>query len=196
MKEIQFKQDKRSVRTRKQIKLALLKLVRTKDIEDISITELTNVAGINRNSFYTHYSSVYNILDDLNADILYTIDGIVSKYTYASFREDPYPLLHDFSEVITGNKYFTEYLLFSGSSGELIQKLKETLCERFYKIYVTERGNNRPYVKYMLSFLVGGVFDVYQSWFTNDKDVPLDEVTHMTADLLKRGIVVMRELSE
>ncbi len=192
----EFKQDKRSVRTRKLIKLALLKLVRTKDIEEISITELTALAGINRNSFYTHYDNIYNILDDINCDIISTIDNIVSKYTYHSFREDPYPLLHNFSEVITGNKYFTEYLLFSGSSGELIKKLKEMLCERFYKIYVTERGNDHPHVKYMLSFLVGGVFDVYQMWFTNDKDVPLDEITHKTADLLKRGIVVMREINE
>jgi len=192
----EFKQDKRSVRTRKLIKLALLKLVRTKDIEEISITELTALAGINRNSFYTHYDNIYNILDDINCDIVSTIDNIVSKYTYHSFREDPYPLLHNFSEVITGNKYFTEYLLFSGSSGELIKKLKEMLCERFYKIYVTERGNDHPHVKYMLSFLVGGVFDVYQMWFTNDKDVPLDEITHKTADLLKRGIVVMREINE
>lgn len=192
----EFKQDKRSVRTRKLIKLALLKLVRTKDIEEISITELTALAGINRNSFYTHYDSIYNILDDINCDIISTIDNIVSKYTYHSFREDPYPLLHNFSEVITGNKYFTEYLLFSGSSGELIKKLKELLCERFYKIYVAERGNDHPHVKYMLSFLVGGVFDVYQMWFTNDKDVPLDEITHKTADLLKRGIVVMREINE
>lgn len=192
----EFKQDKRSVRTRKLIKLALLKLVRTKDIEEISITELTALAGINRNSFYTHYDNIYNILDDINCDIISTIDNIVLKYTYHSFREDPYPLLHNFSEVITGNKYFTEYLLFSGSSGELIKKLKEMLCERFYKIYVTERGNDHPHVKYMLSFLVGGVFDVYQMWFTNDKDVPLDEITHKTADLLKRGIVVMREINE
>ena len=70
------------------------------------------------------------------------------------------------------------------------------MCERFYKIYVTERGNNRPYVKYMLSFLVGGVFDLYQMWFSNDKDVSIDELTRMTADLLKRGIVVMREINE
>jgi len=196
MNEIQFKQDKRSVKTRKLIKLALLKLVRTKDIDEISITELTAVAGINRNSFYTHYTSIYNILDDINGDILTTIDGIVSKYTYHSFREDPYPLLHDFSEVITGNRYFTEYLLFSDSSGELIRKLKKTLCERFYKIYVTERDNDKPSVKYMLSFLVGGVFEVYQMWFASDKDVPLDEITRKTADLLKRGIVVMREISD
>lgn len=196
MTQSQFKNDKRSVRTRKLIKLALLKLVRTKNIENISITELTALAGINRNSFYTHYTNVYNILDDINYDIVSTIDAIVAKYTYQSFREDPYPLLRDFSDVISSNKYFTEYLVFSGSSGELIKKLKEMLCERFYDIYVEARGNDRPHVKYMLAFLVGGVFDVYQMWFASDKDVPLEDVTRKTADLLKRGIVVMRELSE
>ncbi len=196
MNEIEFKQDKRSVRTRKLIKLALLKLVRTKEIDDITITELTALAGINRNSFYTHYDNVYNILDDINCDIISTIDSIVSKYTYNSFRDNPYPVMNEFSSVITNNKYFTEYLLFSRSSGELIKKLKENLCERFYNIYSSERGNDRPYVKYMLAFLVGGVIDVYQMWFSSEKDVSLEEVTKKTAELLKRGIVLMREISE
>ena len=48
----------------------------------------------------------------------------------------------------------------------------------------------------MLAFLVGGVIDVYQMWFSSEKDVSLEEVTKKTAELLKRGIVLMREISE
>ena len=196
MEELKFKQDKRSVRTRKLIKLALLKLVRNKDIDHISITELTALAGINRNSFYTHYTSICNVLDDINMDIVELIDSIIKKYTYAEFRAEPYPLLRDFSTAITENKYFTEYLLFSRSSGDLTAKLKEMLCDRFYQIYLRERPSTSPFAKYMLAFLVGGVFDVYYVWFRNDKDLPLDDITKKTADFLKRGLVVMHDLNE
>ena len=68
--ENKFKQDKRSLKTRKAIKLALFKMLKTTDMDSISITALTKLAGINRNSFYTHYTSIYNIIDDINCDIL------------------------------------------------------------------------------------------------------------------------------
>ena len=52
-----FKNDKRSVKTRRAIKIAFLKLLRTHDISEVNITEITRNAGINRNSFYTHYKT-------------------------------------------------------------------------------------------------------------------------------------------
>ena len=108
----QFKTDKRSIRTRKAIKFALCKMVKTHELSDISITDIAKMAGINRNSFYTHYKNIYNILDDINNDILVFTEGIIKKHTYAAFTEDPYPVMCEFSNAIANNKYFSEYLLY------------------------------------------------------------------------------------
>lgn len=190
----EFKQDKRSTKTRRVIKLAFLKLVRNKNIDDINVTELTTLAGVNRNSFYTHYATLSNVLDDLNADVVETIDQIINKHQYAEFREDPYPLMHDFSKAIAENRYFTEYLLFSRSSGDIIAKLKTKLCSRFHEIYATEHGDDTPYSKYMVAFMVGGVIDIYCEWFSNDKDLPLSDLTKKAAEVLKHCIAGMREI--
>ena len=40
---------------------ALLTLLEKKDIEFISITELTKKAGVNRTTFYLHYENKFNI---------------------------------------------------------------------------------------------------------------------------------------
>ena len=53
--------DLRVRRTLKAIRSAFYELVLTKNYSDISITELTDLAEINRKTFYLHYSS----LDDL-----------------------------------------------------------------------------------------------------------------------------------
>lgn len=189
-----FKQDKRSLKTRKAIKLALFKMLKTTDLEAVSITALTKMAGVNRNSFYTHYSSITNILDDINTDILFQVDEMLNKYTYKSFREDAYPLISEFSKNLSENKFFAEYVLFSKNNSDLLRKLKDYITDRCVKQYEVESGQKSEIVPYMVAFLVGGVFDIYGLWFTSGRNVPIQTVTEKTAEFINRGIRTMRDL--
>ena len=55
--------DLRVRRTLKAIRYAFYKLVLEKNYSDISITELTERAEINRKTFYLHYSSLEDFLN-------------------------------------------------------------------------------------------------------------------------------------
>lgn len=189
-----FKNDRRSVRTRRAIKLAFFKLIKTKDIADVSITELTKSAGVNRNSFYTHYKSVNNILDDINYGILAEVDKILKKYDYNGFKEDPKPLIMEVSNLIADNKFIAEYLLFSKNALDLVNKLKRFVCDRCVEAYKRERGEVSPYIPYMVAFLIGGVFDMYGQWFLSDKQIPLENITEKIVQFLSVGIRGMQEL--
>ncbi len=192
MKEI-FKTDRRSTRTRRAIKLALFKLLKTKDIESISITELTTLAGVNRNSFYTHYKGIHNILEDINYGILGEVDEILAKYDYKSFKEDPKPLIVEFSKAISENKFFAEYLLFSKNALDLVHQLKKFVCERCIEEYKRERGEITPFIPYMVTFLIGGVFDMYSLWFSSEKQIPLDTITEKIVQFLTAGMHAMQD---
>ena len=53
----------RSVRnTKKRLKEALLTLLQKKPVNEISVTELSELADVNRGTFYFHYTDVYDIL--------------------------------------------------------------------------------------------------------------------------------------
>ena len=43
---------------------ALLSLLEKKDIEFITVTEITKKAGVNRSTFYLHYDNVYELLEE------------------------------------------------------------------------------------------------------------------------------------
>lgn len=190
----EFKQDKRSKRTRSAIKIALLKLLKTKSYGEITVKELTELAGINRNSFYTHYSGVENIFDDLNDVVLFSCDRILSKYTYAQFRKDPYPLLKEIADALSGNRHYMEYLVFTGSPTGFLRKLKDSLCDRLYAVYLTERGDENPVVPYMFSFLISGLFEIYYRYFNEKGNVPLETVTVWAAKFMRRCIAVMSDI--
>lgn len=59
------KEDLRVSRTKQQLKDALLSILRIKPISRITVTELCRKAGLNRNTFYSHYRSPSNCLTKL-----------------------------------------------------------------------------------------------------------------------------------
>ena len=53
--------DRRCLKTQKAIKNALVELMSEKDISQITIKELAQRADINRKTFYTHYTRIYDV---------------------------------------------------------------------------------------------------------------------------------------
>ena len=47
--------DRRVRKTKRQLRLALMKLMSEKSVKDISVRELAAIADINRGTFYIHY---------------------------------------------------------------------------------------------------------------------------------------------
>jgi AcrR family transcriptional regulator len=57
--------NQRVMLTKHLIHQALLKMLKTRNINKISIRELCQVAGINRSTFYNHYGSQYDVLNEI-----------------------------------------------------------------------------------------------------------------------------------
>ena len=65
------KTDSRRVRMTKRIlKDSLLDLMAEKNISHISIKEICDAADVNRSTFYAHYESPYDLLDEIENDIV------------------------------------------------------------------------------------------------------------------------------
>jgi AcrR family transcriptional regulator len=74
------KNDPRVKRTRQYLKQAFIDLISVKDFESITIQEITNQAGVNRATFYSHFKDKYDLLDEtigelFNDEILRWIDS-------------------------------------------------------------------------------------------------------------------------
>lgn len=62
--------DRRSLYTKSLIKSSLLELLKTHSFTSISITALSEHAGIGRNTFYRHYNNLFDTLEDVINDAL------------------------------------------------------------------------------------------------------------------------------
>lgn len=63
------REDKRVKNTRQAIRNSFLKLIVEKPIERISVTELCRDAGVNRGTFYAHYTDAYDLRNSLETEL-------------------------------------------------------------------------------------------------------------------------------
>ena len=61
-------EDRRVIKTKKNLKATLIEMMGEISFEQISITELCKRAEISRITFYAHYSDKYALADDIFSD--------------------------------------------------------------------------------------------------------------------------------
>ena len=71
--------DLRIVKTRTNIKNSLIDLLAEKNVSKITVTELAEKAMINRKTFYRHYHTVQDVVDDINYDIVNDVISYAKK---------------------------------------------------------------------------------------------------------------------
>ena len=106
--------QKRKTTTKSDLKEALTRLLKKKDFEAISVSDITKEAGVNRGTFYLHYVDKFDMMDKLIDEILQNIllllkegqpknkqeafPGIVKIFEY--LKED-----FDFVHAMTLNRF-------------------------------------------------------------------------------------------
>ena len=63
-----MKEDKRIVKTKRELKRTLAELLREKPFEQISVKEICDRSSTSRITFYTHYKDKCDLLNDLFKD--------------------------------------------------------------------------------------------------------------------------------
>lgn len=61
---------RRSEKTKQLLKHTFAKMLRSKRYDEIKIKDLTHIADVSRNTFYVYYSSIYEMIDEIEQEII------------------------------------------------------------------------------------------------------------------------------
>ncbi len=78
--------DKRIIKTKRNLKETLIKLIKEKPFEKINVTNLCKLAQTSRITFYTYYEDKYALLEELFQDFT---DETVAKYHALQAKNNP-----------------------------------------------------------------------------------------------------------
>ena len=79
-KEMEKKEDRRVTMTKRMLKEALTEMLREVDIYHVSIRELCQRADINRTTFYKYYGSQFDLLADMENDLVEFLSNTIREY--------------------------------------------------------------------------------------------------------------------
>lgn len=193
---IQFKNDKKSIRTRERIKIALSILLKTHTIDEIKVLDITKISKISRNSFYTHYKTTNDVIIDIFNDILASFKDILEKYDYYQITANPYPLIKELTVYFDKKSAFVNYVVFSKDSSKIVQMLIDYFTNFYYNMYVEARGDSNPTIIYLINFIISGSLNFMYLWYRNKSEVAFEDAVSYVSKLIKQGIVMIREIKE
>jgi len=61
-------EDRRVRKTKRSLRDCLVRLMKEKKIQDITVREISEMADINRGTFYLHYKDIYDLLEHVESD--------------------------------------------------------------------------------------------------------------------------------
>ena len=142
MKSKSNQTDRRVIRTKREILRALTELLEQKSIDEITVKEITDLAGINRGTFYLHYIDKYDLLEKSVNKIIVEMREISSDILIKASEDNEPDQVKDeivqsstkIFEYVQDNHRFIQSLLSVNSSYSFHHKfnglLKDNLVEK------------------------------------------------------------------
>ncbi len=181
------KSESKYFRTAVKMDLALISLLDKKPFDYITVREICETAGVNRSTFYLHYETIGDLLQET---IRYFLNDFLSY-----FSTETQAIAHNITNcalnelIFICDKYLTPYLTYFKDHKHIFKTMllhNKTLgCDDVYKRLYENIFNpilhrfNYPdtYRKYVMMYYINGVTAVVNEWIKDDCQKPIEDIS-------------------
>ena len=163
-------------------------LLAKKPIEEITVTELSEAAEINRKTFYNYYSSVYMVAEEMEDEIVERFEETLRKIDFDTLLKDPVTTFNTLARLITSDLDFYENILTNRNQISFLQKIITSLKQRIRVLYFSSGSPDSDLNDYMLEYIVSGLVSVYQKWFISGRKTDIEVLSRYISMLAVCGV--------
>ena len=182
------KPDRRVLKTKKAIRNAFAELLSQKSIDEITVTDITYTADINRKTFYNHYSGVYQLIDEIENGIIASFDSAVADIDLKEALQQPRAIFENLHNIINRDFDFYGYLLKINGNWSLISKVTALLKSRIKKALLLQTRIEENKADVIIDFSISGMIAAYQSWFNSDRTQTIEEISEIIGMMCFSGL--------
>ena len=170
--------DKRIAETREKLRNALTELLLTEPMESISIRMITDKAGVNRSTFYAHYTCQRDLIDEIENDILSKLPDYVGGKPF-------YESILPFMQYLKDNAATFRILLSSSADTSFGEQIISAAMAKYNEIAtVADKDEKR------MSFIycVNGVVGLVREWISSGFEWSVERITRLVVELTFRSV--------
>lgn len=195
--QMEQKTDRRIIKTKKSLKNSLIQLMASKNVQDITVKELAEKADINRKTFYNYYNSIYDIVSEIEDEIVKSLEHSLSQWDLSHDLDMATKVFQELTTIITNDMEFYGNLLRmkhnDGLTNKLIHRMKERALESIKKsLWYKERCKLSPTlddatISIIVTYTINGMFAVYQEWFVSERKITIEELAIKVQQIVMNG---------
>lgn len=188
------RRDHRVRVTKMLIRRAFTDLLRQKPLQSISVRELCSKAGINRSTFYAHYSDVYDLLNQIEEEMLAELRVALEPLlrpeagnpTLAQITNRIFLCLGQNADFCTailgdyGDKSFT---------AKLIQMGRERCAQAYAQLFPNATAKQ---IDFFYTFVSEGCIGLLRRWMEEGMVTGAEELATMAENIMVYGMGWLR----
>ncbi len=188
------KENRSIQRTQALLKDGLMELMQQKPIQKISVKELTDSVNLNRGTFYLHYKDIYDLMEQVESDMLDEFQEINHTHKFSEMNGTPYPLLVDLFHFLKKNAEFGRILLIENRDQTFVDKLKSILRERCLTDWALmfETSNPELYSFYS-SYVLSGCIGIIETWLREGTAQSPEVMAKYTERMILHGLDALKK---
>ena len=149
------KNNKRRRDSQEKIEKAFIELLQTRDIKEITVTDIIKITGLNRSTFYANYIDIFDLADKTREKLEREFSNLFADYDYFNERSGA---LKMFKHIKENQLFYKTYFKLCYDDKHLISVYDKKRAE------MEHIDNN---VKYHIEFFRNGLNAIIKLWLSN-----------------------------
>lgn len=162
--------------TKECIVTALLRLMEVKSYSSITITDITNLAGVSRMAYYRNY----NNKDEILINHLIDQEKRLLKELHGDYAQTVHDMIFYIAEFFQENVLVIKAVFDAGLGHLLTNMLSERINNYFPVVNTSLTG------KYAVQFYVSAIIGVFRMWFDNGMVESASEISDILCNLINQ----------
>lgn len=173
-------ENQRVMLTKRLLKENMIDLLMEKDIYQISIRELCDAAGINRTTFYRYYGSQFDLLAEMEDDMINRIKAmLLGRESEVSAQT-----LTSICAYLEENLNLCRLLINNNIDPEFSSRLFQMEPIQLSLLNRLQNTFGADDLEYVSAFVINGSFRLLQKWLNKDKREPPEKIAILVANLV------------
>ncbi|MEB6340613.1 TetR/AcrR family transcriptional regulator C-terminal domain-containing protein [Mammaliicoccus sciuri] len=188
-------EDRRVRKSKRAIKQAFIQLLKENNLDRITIQQISDLADVNRGTFYLNYEDKYALLDEMENEQIEKIKGFVdirkmdlSTKTSDRFIEDfANKIIKNVITHIEHNIEFYQVILNLERKSQIEEQLADIVRSNIKHLIGNKDNVFGIPENYYLSYVVGSMMSMIKYWVSDENRVSGEELVNYVSTIASTG---------
>jgi AcrR family transcriptional regulator len=180
------KEDRRVTYTKMALRNALVELMREKHISGITVKSICDLADVNRSTFYLHYHDQYDLLHQIEREVLKTLEArLQDRQDTQDTRPVTFKVMKEILEYAQENAALARVLLSENCDFAFQQDIME--LAQILILWMDPSYNERIR-DYVTVYGISGCIAIAEKWLKDGAVEQPEEVAQLILQVLYSGL--------